>query len=263
VGAARRLGRLLNHATGKMLLVPFDDSLIAGPRGGLENMEAKLRLVFETPPDAVLGFPGLFVRNGHIVARSAWILNLTASTTVGTHTRKVQVATVQQAIALGCEAVAVHVNVTSRYEPEMLETLGRVVGEANGQGMPVLGIVYPRSEGADGSDDNHTVMRDANAVEYAELIAHSCRLAVELGVDLVKTQYSGHPETFRQVVQAASPVPVLIAGGPMVSEKDACRLARDAMQSGAAGVSFGRNVFGREDPRGLLLALREIIHGET
>ena len=54
------------------------------------------------------------------------IVNLTASTTIGKHTRKVLVASVEQAVRLGADAVGVHVNISSEYEHEMLRILAEV-----------------------------------------------------------------------------------------------------------------------------------------
>ena len=46
-----------------------------------------------------------------------------------------------------------------------------------------------------------------------EYIAHAARVGAELGADVVKTSYSGDPDSFREVVEGC-PVPVVIAGGP-------------------------------------------------
>ncbi|MDP7982045.1 MAG: hypothetical protein RAK18_02585, partial [Conexivisphaerales archaeon] len=56
------------------------------------------------------------------------------------------------------------------------------------------------------------------------------------------------------------PVPVIIAGGPkMDTDMDVLRLVRDAMDSGAAGVAFGRNVFQHANPEAITRAIAEII----
>jgi DhnA family fructose-bisphosphate aldolase class Ia len=78
------------------------------------------------------------------------------------------------------------------------------------------------------------------------------RIASELGADAIKTEYSGNPETMREVV-AACPVPILVLGGTRTnSDDEICALVRSIMQSGAAGVFFGRNIFQAENIPGLM-----------
>ena len=86
---------------------------------------------------------------------------------------------------------------------------------------------------------------------------------MELGADVIKTQYTGSPETFEKVVEATRPVPVFIAGGPLCSEPAALSAARGAIAAGASGVSFGRNVFERDDPARMLRLLHSAVHEEV
>ena len=84
------------------------------------------------------------------------------------------------------------------------------------------------------------------------------RIAAELGADVIKTEYSGDPETMRAVVEAC-PIPILVLGGSRTTSDDQiCALVRNIMQSGTAGVFFGRNVFQSED----IPALMQRIHNE-
>ncbi|MDY0162629.1 MAG: hypothetical protein RBR60_05310 [Desulfobotulus sp.] len=77
---------------------------------------------------------------------------------------------------------------------------------------------------------------------------------------MVKVPYTGSPESFRHVVEACC-IPVVIAGGPKL-ENDAqiLKMAYDAMQAGAAGLSLGRNVFQHENPTALVRALHGIVN---
>src|SRR5688572_11380644 len=115
LGINRRMKRLFSNPSGKILLVPIDDSLISGPISGLENLTSKVELIIKGNPDVVMGFPGLFRICSDIIDIKPSILNLTASTTRSHHTRKVLVGSVEQAIRLGLEGVAVHVNISSKY----------------------------------------------------------------------------------------------------------------------------------------------------
>ena len=56
------------------------------------------------------------------------------------------------------------------------------------------------------------------------------------------------------------PVPVVIAGGKKIPEKDALELAYNAIKHGASGVDMGRNIFQSKDPVGMIKAVRSIVH---
>jgi DhnA family fructose-bisphosphate aldolase class Ia len=258
-GRRRRMRRLFSNPSGRMVLVPLDDSLLAGPTNGLEVVLPKLTSILAGAPDAIMGFPGLFRWNANLLLDMPAILNLTASTTRSAHTRKTLVASVDLGVALGCEAVAVHVNIGSTFETEILRTLGEIALACDLAGMPLMAIMYPRKEAADG-DDNYLQMKQQDRTQYAQLVAHAARVGVDMGADLIKTQYTGDVESFRMLIEASRPVPVLIAGGPMIPVQQVLQNAHDAVTAGAGGVSFGRNVFGRRNPQPYVTALRWIVH---
>ena len=241
------------------MFVPVDDSLIAGPVAGLQRLDAIVSSITRARPDGVLGFVGFFRNYATELLEISAILNITASTTRSVHTYKRRVGSVVDAMTLGTEAVAVHVNVTSRYEGDMLRLLGTVAGECDRYGVPLMGIMYARTEKEDG-DENYEELRTQQPKRYAELLSHVCRIGAELGADILKTQYTGDAESFRRVVDACAPVPVVIAGGPVAPAKQVFRMAIDAVSAGAAGVSFGRNVFSRSDPAKWIEALKLLVH---
>lgn len=258
-GKRRRLGRLFSERSGKSLIVPMDDSLIFGPSAGLEMIGPKLKKILQDPPDAILAFPGLFRSHANLIAGVGGIVNITASTTRSVHTRKSLVGSVHQAVQLGLDAVAVHVNVGSKFESEMLSILGAVARDCESFGMPLLAIMYPRTE-ATGGDDNYEDLKNSDQRRYAELVAHAARVGVDLGADVIKTKYTGDEETFRAVVDACSPVPVVVAGGSLLPIVEALQMAHQVVSAGGGGISFGRNVFSRTDPRPVVSALKAIVH---
>jgi fructose-bisphosphate aldolase/2-amino-3,7-dideoxy-D-threo-hept-6-ulosonate synthase len=258
-GKARRMLRLFSPDSGRTIIVPVDDSLISGPSQGLELLGKKLERIVEYPPNAIMGFPGLFRRYSELCSRVACILNLTASTVRSTHTRKVLIGSVKQAVQLGMDAVAIHVNITSNYESEMIHTLGTVSETCENYAMPLLAIMYARSE-KKGSDENYIHLKKHDRKQYANLVAHAARIGLELGADVIKTQYTGDLDSFRFVIDACRPVPVVAAGGPTLKPTAMLQMAHDIIRAGAAGISFGRNIFGRVNPQEHLLALAAIVH---
>jgi DhnA family fructose-bisphosphate aldolase class Ia len=82
-----------------------------------------------------------------------------------------------------------------------------------------------------------------------------------LGVDIIKTFYTGTPETFSQVVEMAAPALVVAAGGPRLeTDADVLRMAYGVREAGAAGITFGRNVWQSENLQAMIGALKHILH---
>lgn len=260
IGRNKRLKRIFSHESGRIVIVPLDDSLLAGAINGLENLKAKTEKIITAKPNAIIGFQGLLKNFSGIIKDTPSILNITASTTNSAHTRKVLVGSVELAIMLGVEAVAIHVNISSKYESEMLKLFGDVSIECHRLGMPLLGIMYPRKENEDGSDNNYSDLKKTERKKYAELVAHSARVGVELGADFIKTQYTGDPETFKYVVEACNPIPVVVAGGTPVEMLEMLKIAEGAIKGGASGISFGRNIFSRDNPSLFIQAVKKVIY---
>ncbi|MCL2451753.1 fructose-bisphosphate aldolase [Candidatus Saccharibacteria bacterium] len=251
LGKEKRLKRIFS--TRKIIICPVDDSLIFGPKDGLENLDDTMKQIEKSGggvANAVLGF-------AHEAKTDLpFILNLTASTTLSQHTRKIQVFSVQQAVEMGADCVAAHINFGSQYESEMLKIFSEIAKDCAKYGMPLLAIAYPRSE-KDGQDDNFDYLKYGD--EYTDLVCHTVRAVVELGADIVKTQYTGDTKSFKKVINAALGKPVVIAGGKKIAVSESYNMAKGAILAGASGVSFGRNVFNADNITEYLIGLRKTI----
>jgi len=148
------------------------------------------------------------------------------------------------------DAVSVHVNVGAKQEALMLSTLGNVACECDNYGIPLMAMMYPRGLN----------IKDSHAFD---LVAHAARLGAELGADIIKTNYTGDAESFKNVVSGC-PVPVIIAGGPKVeTSRDVLQMVKNSINAGGAGLSIGRNVFQHKDPAKMVKALSAIVHNEA
>jgi DhnA family fructose-bisphosphate aldolase class Ia len=261
LGSRRRLRRLVPGGR-PALWLPLDDGLISGPEDHLRDVRTLLHREVLDHVTAVLGFRGLLVAAQRELVDTPFVMNLSASTTICEHTRKVPVGTVRDAVSAGVDAVACHVNMSSPYETEQLEMLGRRVDEAQGYGLPVVAFAYPRGRREDGTDENYTSMRAQDPEKFAALVRHCVRVAVEVGASVVKTIYTGSERTFASVVESAMGVPVLIAGEKLTDEGEAIDRARGAVRAGAAGVAYGRQIFARPDPLPFLRKLRSVLDDE-
>ena len=245
-GKTRRLRRIMK-ADSKTFIIAMDHGVTLGPVRGLENMQHAVNQVVGGGADAVLFHKGIAK---HVdTLGSGLIIHVSASTKLGGKPNlKVGVCTVEEAVRLGADAVSAHFNIGSLEEDEMLEYLGHLSEECDSFGMPLLGMMYPRGPNV------------KNENEF-EAVAHAARIGAELGADVVKTVYTGDPESFRKVVLSC-PVPIVVAGGPkMTSDMEALELGEASMKAGAAGLSFGRNVFQHNSPQSMSKALTAIVHG--
>lgn len=91
-------------------------------------------------------------------------------------------------------------------------------------------------------------------------IASLVRQAVELGADIIKVDATTPMSDFGQVVEIASGVPVLVRGGGQVTPRELLERTRIAMDVGASGVVYGRNVVQHPSPAKFIKAIRAIVH---
>ncbi|MBN1532631.1 MAG: class I fructose-bisphosphate aldolase family protein [Spirochaetes bacterium] len=250
IGKKIRLQRIINRNTGRTIIVPMDHGVTVGPIHGLIDMATTVDHVAIGGANAILMHKGL-VERGHRSSGKdiGLIVHLSASTVLAPDSNaKTLVCTVEEAVRLGADAVSIHVNIGANTESEMLFNMGQVSRSCRDWGMPLLAMMYTR--GAKIKNEY-----DVNVVK------HAARVGAELGADVVKVNYTGSAESFRQVVEGC-PVPVVIAGGEkMESDEEILDMVRGAVDAGGAGVSIGRNVFQHDDPADIVKRISAIVHG--
>ncbi|MFT4945284.1 MAG: fructose-bisphosphate aldolase/2-amino-3,7-dideoxy-D-threo-hept-6-ulosonate synthase [Halovenus sp.] len=251
-GLDARLSRI--GTDGRHLTVPMDHGLTLGPVEGLVDIESTVDAVTRAGADAVLTQRGVASRVHPNKNGAGYIVHLNGSTDIGPDERdKRPTGSVTDAIRAGADAVSVHINVGSSYEPDQLSFLNEVTTGAAEYGLPVLAMTYARGPSVSDRSDPEGFAAD---------LAHAVRLGEELGADLVKTSYSGDPETFERVV-AATRLPVLIAGGSKGTDSETLSMVRGALDAGAAGVSMGRSVFQHETPGDITAAVAALVHDDV
>lgn len=244
-GKKRRLKRILRD-DGRTVVVPMDHGVTTGPVAGLVKMQELIDKLLAGEADALVVHRGVAK---HVdTGKAGLIVHLTGITKLGPDpNNKVQVCSVEEAIRIGADAVSVHVNVGAQQEDKMLETLGKVADDCDKYGIPLLAMMYPRGP----------KIKNEHA---ADVVAHAARLGAELGADIVKTNYTGDIDTFKDAVQGCQ-VPVIIAGGPKAeTTQEVLQTAYDSIKAGGCGLSFGRNVFQHRNPTLMVKALSAIVH---
>lgn len=248
-GRGLRLRRLYHDGGGRLLVVPLDHSVADGPvigRGGVGPLVTRLA---GSGVDAVVLHKGA-IRNlsQQSLTQTALIMHLSGSTRHAPDPdAKYLVATVEEALRLGADAVSVHVNLGSRDEHRQVSDMASVSEACDRWNMPLLAMIYPRGP------------RIANPSD-PELVAHSATLAAELGADIVKIPYPGSVPALADVT-ASCPIPVITAGGPRLEgEQPLLELVNDILSAGAAGLAMGRNIFQSPDPGRLARLVADRVH---
>lgn len=239
-----RLGRILNE--GKMLCIPMDHGISNGPIRGLEDIHGMIYQCEDAGLTCVLVNKGI-IKTMPRPTRIGLVAHFSGSTSLGpAPNRKVLMGSVEEALRLGADAVSLHINIGAKEEPEMLQKLGMISDKCDEWSVPLIAMMYPRGENIKNPHD-------------PQIVAHAARIGAEAGADIVKAVYTGDVDSFRKVVKSC-PVPIVIAGGPKAStDEEIIEMCSGAMDAGAKGVTFGRNIFQHKNPPAIIRALYRII----
>jgi class I fructose-bisphosphate aldolase len=195
LGKAIRLGRLFNDRSGRLLAITLDHAIARGVLPGLVDVESAVASVAAGQPDAITLQKGIAARvfSPDYAAGGISLIVKATSYSPFHPTFDTPTATVEEALRLGADAISVGMLVGEPNQAQQLTHLSSVAREAEALGLPLAAHIYPRGEGLKGD------LKSAENVQYA------VRAGAEVGVDVIKTEYTGSAETFAEVVLAASP----------------------------------------------------------
>lgn len=237
-GLQNRVSRLMKG--GRTVMLAIDHGYFQGPTTGLENPRKTITPLLQYA-DSLMLTRGILRTSVDPGESLPIVLRASGGTSILKElSDEVVTTSIEEALRLNASAVAVSVFVGSPNERQTLANLAELVNEGERYGMPVLAVTAVGREMA----------RDARYLGLA------CRISAELGASIVKTYYC---EDFRKVIDGC-PVPVIIAGGKKLPEREALQLAHDATSEGAVGVDMGRNIFQSSNPAGMIKAVRGVVH---
>jgi fructose-bisphosphate aldolase, class I len=269
-GKRARLCRLLyGHGprNGTLLVLPLDQGLEHGPTDFFPNPAAldtdfQFRLAHEGGYSAIALGVGLAEKYMHdYCGRVPLILKLNGKTDIPDDSDAVSplLATVEDAVRLGAEAVGYTLYVGSPRQDEELRQCGQVRRACERLGMPLILWSYPRGRAVEAKGGKGTLY----AIDYA------ARVAEEVGADVVKLHEPADvnercpepyrslredlPARLRRVVRSAGRTAVMFSGGVKEDDGRLLEKVRLYMECGATGLVFGRNMWQR--PFGEALAL--------
>ncbi|HDJ96804.1 MAG TPA: hypothetical protein ENG45_01890 [Candidatus Aenigmarchaeota archaeon] len=242
----KRLRRIMKE--GRCVLLAFDHAVEHGPHKYEGVCLDPLRIASiadKGKADALI----VHIGTGRIIKENygkiPFIIKVTGRTSLSPTMVQEIVTTVDEAIDIGAIGIAATVYVGSSMEYVMLRNLAEIKLRCLQEELPLFAFMYPRV------NDKKTT--NVNFVRYA------ARLGAELGVDVVKTYYTGSKESFERVVKECF-VPLLVAGGIKTErEEEFLKIVKDAISAGASGIAVGRNVWMRDDAIEMLRKIREIV----
>ena len=243
-GLKNRLSSIIKPNNNRALMLAVDHGYFLGPTEKLEN-PAKVIAPLLKHCDSLMVTRGVQRTSVSPTTDTPMVLRVSGgSSIIGDDLSQEDITvSIEDAIRLNASALAMSIFVGSKYEYQTVVNLGKLVNEAQKYGIPVLAVTAVGKE----------LGKDARYLSLA------CRMAAEQGAHIVKTYYC---ENFEKVVQSC-PVPIIVAGGKKIPERDALQLTYNSIKAGAVGVDIGRNVWQSEHPVAMIKAVRSIVHGNS
>jgi putative autoinducer-2 (AI-2) aldolase len=240
-GMKNRLSKIIKPENSRCVMLAVDHGYFLGPTERLENPRETIGPLLNYA-DSLMLTRGVLRTSVIPESNTPIVLRVSGgSSIIGEDLSKETIVTsIEEAIKLNASCLALSIFVGSKYEFQTLKNLSRLVNEGEKYGIPVLAVTAVGKEMA----------RDSRYLGLA------CRIAAELGAHVVKTY---HCPDFDNVVEGC-PVPVIIAGGKKLAERDALQLTFDALKDGASGVDMGRNIWQSDTPVAMIKAVRAIVH---
>jgi putative autoinducer-2 (AI-2) aldolase len=240
-GMQSRLARVFRPESGRTVMLAIDHGYFQGPTTGLERVD--LSIVPLLPyADALMTTRGMVRSTIPPASRTPIVLRASGGPSILKDLSDEQIAvSMEDAARINASAVAVQVFIGGEYETQSVRNMTRLVDAGQRYGIPVLAVTAVGKE----------LTRDARYLRLAT------RICAELGAHFVKTYYC---EKDFDTVAAACPVPLVMAGGKKLPERDALIMAYHAVENGAAGVDMGRNIFQSDTPEAMIRAVGAVVH---
>lgn len=240
-GMQARLAQIFRPESGNTVMLAFDHGYIMGPTSGLERLDLAIPAL-APHVDVLMGTRGALRTCVPPTTKKAIALRATGGPSVlqDDMSHESLVVDLEDAIRMNATCLAVQTFIGAAGQKETIEQLNQAVNLGMKYGIPTLGVV------AVGKQMERTT----------EFFLLATRMLAEFGCQMVKSYYCPNFEK----VAAACPVPIVVAGGKKVPEKDALQMAYEAISQGARGVDMGRNIFQAESPVAMVQAIAKVVH---
>ena len=231
---------------------------------GIEDLREAIRKILAGEPDVIQLNPGGFKIFDSLNIKTKTAIALRLDVTNVYEAREIEHAwdtcneeTIYLAEDSRIAAVVLNllnVDENSKLQEQCIQNIQKVCAIANKKNIPLM--VEPLVMNSNGS---------ASATSSGDVtkISSLVRQTVELGADFIKVDPTNPMSEFHQIVKVASGVPVLVRGGGKVTPIELLERTKIAMEVGARGVVYGRNVVQHENPERFIRAISKIVHENT
>ncbi len=255
-----RVSKIFNSQTGRAVIIAIDHGLFLGAIEGLKNPVNVVKKLIKNDIDAVIMAPGTFRLTKEFFGKKEapariltvdFILLSNIPGNFDTVSGYSLLSSVEQAIKWGFDAVKVVLiwGTDKKMQLTNIKLIADLATRCDQWEMPLM--VEILLWGKDIPEDKKT---------DSKIIENACRIAIEIGADILKIPYTGNVEDFSAIVNS-SPVPVVVLGGSKInSDRDILQTVKHSMDAGARGIAFGRNIWQHKKMDEMLMALKDIVH---
>ena len=240
-GLENRLSRIIQPRDGRTVMLAVDHGYFQGPTTGLVDAAGCIGPLVDLA-DTLMLTRGILRTCVDSSISTPIVLRVSGGNSVleDDLSNETIITSVEECIRLNAAGMALSIFVGSEHQQQTIANLAKLVDEGERYGIPVLAVTAVGKE----------MVRDSRYLGLAT------RIAAEMGAHIVKTYLC---DDFERVV-AGCPVPIVVAGGKKLAERDALQLTFDSIAGGASGVDMGRNIFQSDSPVGMIKAVRAIVH---
>lgn len=252
VGKLTRMNRIFRE-DGKATMVAINQGITMGPRDGIEDVGKIITQLLPEHPDSFTIHRGAACQYADLYSGKAALILKSTNRTAFFGPDEVQISDVEDAVALGADAISIGLTMCDPREQETLRMASQIISAAEKYGMPTVAHAYPSGS-----------LIEAGEHHSEKYVGYAVRAAKELGIDIIKTYWTGDQDSFARIVSYGSPCKVVISGGPKCHTLKECfSMTWLGMQAGAAGITYGRNIWQHEFPAAVLRGLNAIVHGHA
>ena len=240
-GMKKHMSNIFNPKSGNTVMFAFDHGYFMGSTSGLERLDL---LLPQLAPyvDCFMGTRGA-IRTclAPELAKSVALRVSSGSSMIQDDlSHEVVAVDIEDSIRMNADCMAVQTFIGADGQLSSIDNLSQVINAGMRYSIPTLGVCAVGK----------------NMARTDRFFKLATRIIAEMGCQIVKTYDC---ENFEEVV-AACPVPIVVAGGKKLPERDALSLAYNVIQKGAHGVDMGRNIFQSTHPVAMAKAVNKVVH---
>ena len=240
-GMKKHLSNIFDPKSGKTVMFAFDHGYFMGSTAGLERLDLVVPKLMPAV-DVLMGTRGAIRSCIPAESGKAIALRVTSGSSMLNDdlSHEIIAVDIEDSIRMNADCIAVQTFIGADGQLSSIENLSKCINAGLRYSIPVLGVV------AVGKDMERT----------DRFFKLATRIVAEMGANIIKTYYC---DNFEEVV-AACPVPIVVAGGKKLPEREALTLAYKSIAGGAAGLDMGRNIFQSEHSLEMAYSIRKIVH---